>query len=97
LTGVNGRSARHTDQMLAGSYLGPGAKAGFLKPVLWRPAWWTPIKSAGIAAIFLVVAGVVPTRTPVVPQHRPSTVSRTHARAHVVPKPRRVASTFEIH
>ncbi|MBV8117885.1 MAG: glycosyltransferase family 2 protein [Candidatus Eremiobacteraeota bacterium] len=97
LAGVKGRSERHTDAMLVGSYLGSRAKRAHGAPVMWRPAWWTGLKAAGVAVVFLLIAAQIPASryAPSAPGHR-SVATRAHAHAHAAPKPRRVAAAFTV-
>jgi len=91
LSGVKGRSAHHTEQMLEGSYLRPQAASTFAWPV-WRPTWWSGLKAVGVALVCLIAASVVQNKLPGSAAHRPAAAARAHAHAHAIPKPRRVAS-----
>jgi hypothetical protein len=72
VTGVSGRSERHTDQMFANSYLGTASRPAFaqLPPAVRRTNRWVLVKSIAIAVCFAIAAGLLPSAKPGEPWRR---------------------------
>ncbi|HEY5426201.1 MAG TPA: glycosyltransferase family 2 protein [Candidatus Tumulicola sp.] len=66
VTGVTGRSERHTDRMFANSYLGSPARPAFAQapPAGRRPNRLAVVKGVAIALGFVLAAGLLPSAKP---------------------------------